>query len=394
MKWFGARIGPSTLAFTVFVVLYHGYSFFSGEYVKLVGLASTSRLEVKIGQRTLISFITPTIAGLRFSERPDGAARAITAKGYIFRYLVGQLPEIFFPGTDRETPWYFIRPEVAYSFDEVVRPALIEGNLLTREIIDRLEALGVTVVVVPVPTKLSMARSKISGELPQSVSLIKPKADRGPEDARRAYERIVGGDPRIVNLFEVFERESRGHAELSHLRLDTHWNSQGIVWAAGAVLENLRGRGWKLPTPVVQRPVVDRAPAYCVDTLQLPEGYLQRKPQLIGTDQYYSFEPARGPAPWKRIVVFGSSYSVALQGTPFNFATVMSRALGIPLMNMAESGKGSIGSFRRAAKEGFRFLKGDLLVWEYPLRDLPARTMEFPQLPVAETSKKSEVFKW
>src|SRR5215831_20358017 len=122
--------------------------------------------------------------------------------GYVLRYLAGQQPDRviasrragalhLFSGGDLETQVRDYGAAQARTLAAGARPAL-----------DTLKALGVTVVPVLVPTKLSLYRDELPYAIGKRGRWALPPTDAQPEDPDFVHRLLAGGIPEAIDLYE------------------------------------------------------------------------------------------------------------------------------------------------------------------------------------------------
>lgn len=103
----------------------------------------------------------------------------------------------------------------------------------------QLEALGVELLLAPVPPKSVIFPEKVSGAV--AVPVPVPRLDPALE---RLYDRLRAGGVDVLDLTDHFIRE-RFHAEGPlYCRTDTHWSGSGCTTAAAAIAADVRARPW------------------------------------------------------------------------------------------------------------------------------------------------------
>src|SRR5262245_57082908 len=124
--------------------------------------------------------------------------------GYVIRYLAGQQPDRviaarragalhLFSGGDLEMQVRGYGDAGAHALEAGARGAL-----------DRLEALGVTVVPVLVPTKLSLYREELPYAIGKRGRWSLPPNDAQPEDPDFIHQLLSHELPEAVDLYEPF----------------------------------------------------------------------------------------------------------------------------------------------------------------------------------------------
>ena len=103
----------------------------------------------------------------------------------------------------------------------------------------QLEALGVELLLTPVPPKSVIFPEKVSSSV--AVPIPVPRLDPALE---RLYDRLRAGGVDVLDLTDHFIRE-RFHAEGPlYCRTDTHWSGSGCTTAAAAIAADVRARPW------------------------------------------------------------------------------------------------------------------------------------------------------
>ena len=143
--------------------------------------------------------------------------------------------------------WLFLAPELRLVSLEGLRETDAD-DVATAEtdpvatILDlrrQLEALGVELLLVPVPPKSVVFPEKVSGLV--AVPIPVPRLDPALE---RLYDRLRAGGVDVLDLTDHFIRE-RFHAEGPlYCRTDTHWSGSGCTTAAAAIADDVRARPW------------------------------------------------------------------------------------------------------------------------------------------------------
>lgn len=107
----------------------------------------------------------------------------------------------------------------------------------------RLAALGVELLLAPVPPKAVVFPEKVSGGL--AIPIPVPRLDPA---LVRLYDRLRAGGVEVLDLTGLFIRE-RFHAEGPlYCRTDVHWSGTGCTTAAAALAAEVRTRPWYAAT--------------------------------------------------------------------------------------------------------------------------------------------------
>ena len=256
-----------------------------------------------------------------------------------------------------------------------------------------LNSEGWKLVVVPVPTKVSIYRERCQWPI-----LEKNLINREPvtkDKADEFYDTLIKGleaqNIRVVNLQSEFRNYLKRHPDsMIYPRGESHWSGLGLRLAAQATAMTLekhfsfKRRDVSYSFLEVEE-IADLAQAF--DPLPILLGPLKNiykyKDQLVNGEQgkgyIYPSEPDA------LIVVVGTSYSGQFTwhiGEPVGFAWVLGLNLeNIKIQNAAEAGQGSTFAMQKFLRErGKIILQNDktikpyttskVLVWEFPVRDI------------------------
>ena len=172
----------------------------------------------------------PVLAPFR-AELDRLAREAETAQ----RIAVGGVDDWLFPAPELRVVGLDGLPET-----DAGGAAAVTGAVAT--ILDlhrQLEALGVELLLTPVPPKSVIFPEKVSGAV--AVPIPVPRLDPALE---RLYDRLRAGGVEVLDLTDHFIRE-RFHAEGPlYCRTDTHWSGSGCTTAAAAIAADVRARPW------------------------------------------------------------------------------------------------------------------------------------------------------
>lgn len=252
---------------------------------------------------------------------------------------------------------------------------------------------GWTLVVVPVPTKLSIYRERSAWPI-----LAKDQLSRRPVPADRAdeiYDRLLADlqadQIPVLDLRTVYRTHQADYpADLLYPPGDTHWSGLGLKLAADATAElvaqvtGIKRRSY-IPSYLEVKEVGDMAAAF--DPLPQWTGPLE--PVYEYTDRLVNGEEGKGflyaQNPSSLLVATGTSYSGQFTwhiGHPVGFAWVLGTQLEeTEFHNGAQAGQGSFAAFASfmaerhtkaadfaARRKLTEFPK--VVVWEFPVRDL------------------------
>ena len=227
---------------------------------------------------------------------------------------------------------------------------------------DALEAKGVRLAILPIPT-----RPSIYPEMLYRKSEAASKYDL--EKVRGAYndsvERLRNEGVTVINLMNVALEYRKTNSPTLFFRRDHHWTPGGAKLFAANIARALEGidlgeRGQFKTVNAGSVPYAGALPYYLeqVCKIKTPPESLPR------------FE-TKGPDEERPVVLVGSDYS-APNDQDFHFAEFLGEALGAGVQNLALPNGGFIGSLESfVIGGGFAAGKPRLLLWEFPASSAP-----------------------
>jgi acetyltransferase AlgX (SGNH hydrolase-like protein) len=286
--------------------------------------------------------------------------------GYVLRYVAGQQPERviatrragtlhLFSGGDLEMQVRGYGDAGARALAERARPAL-----------DKLKGLGVTVVPVLVPTKLSLYREELPYSIGKRGRWSLPPTDAQPEDPDFVHQLLVHGMPEAIDLYEPFRDFRRTYPDrLLYPPLDYHWTSLGSAVAVVSIANQLRDRGLLSVEPHwLSEGRRSLSASVLTDQYPLPRWYLARASEFQSEEEVVRFvtQPVHEGA--GRLIVLGTSFSGF---PPEGFLGQLRSVFGRTVEAFVKPNNGYAGGFQMMKDAHFKLRRGDLLIWELPL---------------------------
>jgi hypothetical protein len=238
------------------------------------------------------------------------------------------------------------------------------------------QAGAARVFLVPVPTKLSVALA-----VDPSLRVPVPDIPAGPLPARTSQERRIDGrrtqeayerflaafggldGVQVVALQKVFIAQAAAVEDPVFGYEDTHWTSLGLNLAAREILWAWRGRR---PIAIVKTGQAPDVPGDLQRMLALPDHPWFRTHPMSEDLYDLRTDPGTEPCP-DATFLLGTSYSnyrgKALAGP-------LGRGSGCRVTDLSHADGGLITSFRRLVQEHTAGLRGAVVIWEFPFRDL------------------------
>lgn len=303
----------------------------------------------------------------------DTASQWLSWVGLHLRAQVNQSQPRWLNFSLRRKRIYYLRDELEFQYERhapVVHDAFSE---VTRLMAKTVRNAGATLVIAPMPTKVSIYRDRLPSWLPdqQLWSAIPPRDE--VEDPYLVYSAARDGAPaETLDLFKTFSEYHRDHPEDDiYIPSNHQWSSLGIGLTAVQVLQNLRERGWDLEPPrLVKRK--KRGVEYdrpLLELLNLPPAFAALYPQTTKREQVYGVNEVADGDSSRRLIVFGTCFSNRLRGT-YGFSETLAGSLRrSTVINLSAEGGKTLPSFRDFAKRVKRLEKGDLVVWEFNVRE-------------------------
>jgi len=286
--------------------------------------------------------------------------------GYVLRYLAGQQPDRVIAARRAGTVHLFSAGDLetqVRGYGAASAGALAAG---ARPALDRLKALGVTVVPVLVPTKLSLYREELPYSIGKRGRWARPPTDADPEDPDFVHQRLAEGLPEAIDLYETFRAFRRTDPDrLLYPPLDYHWTSLGSAVAVMTVARQMMDRGLLSVDPVWlsegRRPLFA---SLLTDQYPLPRWYLGRASEFQSEEEVVRFVTQPVPKGAGRLIVLGTSFS---QFPPEGFLGQLRSVFARPVEAFVRPNNGYAGGFQMMKDAHFKLRRGDLVIWELPL---------------------------
>jgi hypothetical protein len=135
--------------------------------------------------------------------------------------------------------WAYYGPDVRYLGERYFRECKPEGPtddpaVVIADFAEQLGRRGIHLLVVPVPSKPSIAPERLRGGLASSLELS--------VHTRRFMDELRGRGLDVVDLYTQLVREQREHPDRPRLYLaaDTHWTGEGARLVAALLAERVR----------------------------------------------------------------------------------------------------------------------------------------------------------
>lgn len=258
--------------------------------------------------------------------------------------------------------------------DSRTRAAFAHNVDVIRGQVAALRTAGVArVLLVPVPTKLSVSLAVDSSLGPQVEGLLPKGSTSARPDGSvtaKAYDEFVaafrneeGVD--VVPLHRTFVERAANPAQPLFVYEDTHWTSLGLTVAAAETLKLWRGEQEVL---LEKTGVWADIPGDLQKMLALPEHPLFRTHPMAEDVYEVRAEPRAEPCPdW--VFLLGTSYSTHREQS---LAGLLSWASGCTVTDVSRWGEKPAVSFEALSREHGPHLRGAVVIWEFPFRELAA----------------------
>lgn len=309
------------------------------------------------------------------AQRPklDPANQWLAWTGLHLRAQVNQSQQRWINYPHGHKRYYFLRDEIQLEYarhEPVVEKAFHEVTQLMRKAV---KDAGGTLVIAPMPTKTSIYRERLPSWLPEQ-ELWEPVPPQDmTEDAHGVYTSArLGARREALDLFATFTAYHQRHPDDElYIPSNHQWSSLGIALTSVEVIANLRERGWDLAKPELTRlnregELYDEG---LLQILNLPPQFGRFYQQTQLREAVYGVNQVTNEESTDRLIVFGTCFSNRLRGA-YGFTETLSRALRRPnAINLAAEGGKTLPSFEAFAQQYQGFKRGDLVVWEFNVRE-------------------------
>lgn len=286
--------------------------------------------------------------------------------GYVLRYLAGQQPERVIAARRAGTLHLFSGGDLEMQVRDYGAAGARTLAARSRPALDTLKALGVTVVPVLVPTKLSLYREELPYSIGKRGRWSRPPTDAQPEDPDFVHQMLTDGMPEAIDLYEPFRDFRRMYPDrVLYPPLDYHWTSLGSAVAVVTIARQMMNRGLLSVEPVwLSEGRRHLSASLLTDQYPLPRWYLTRASEFQSEEEVVRFvtQPVREGA--GRLIVLGTSFS---QFPPEGFLGQLRSVFGRPVEAFVRPNNGYAGGFQMMKDAHFKVRRGDLLIWELPL---------------------------
>lgn len=377
-----------TLSCALLVILCHVANWAGGKWHSFSPREWTQKeVILEIGRTKYRLLNVPTRIHPARNGPTDYASQWLRNMGHTLHYLTGRVPDWTFSGERQPLHWLFLREEVPYQFSETVEALKDNYRREIAKLSAYLKSHGVVLVVLPVPTKMSIETGHLPRSLPQPSTvetLFRPQGSASPD---AAYRFFVEAAPDItVDLMSIYRKYREQHpGEHLYVPGDTHWSSLGIAHAAEGIVRNLRQRGWNLAEPRIEYEN-KTVPSYghdLIEALQLPSIFLESWEPFRWFEPNYYIGPLTDQIAEKKIYLAGSCYSQRFPSPNQSLGAVLSRAINRLYADSSRRNASATGPLQEMINAQWVLSSGDLLVWEFPMRNPPKANESFP-LPLVQ----------
>jgi hypothetical protein len=273
--------------------------------------------------------------------------------------------------------WYFFKPGVKYLFarEELAKAATATNDPIAAIVNfrDQLAALGIRLVLMPVPNKESIYPDRFTSRAESLRGLVAPRTEE-------LLNKLRAAEVEVIDLFKVFrdarQQNNSSSGNALYLAQDTHWSPMGVELAAKAVARHLTEPGWIQPGRVAydERPAPVRRQGDLLRMLQVPILERRLEPESVPCVQVLRRDNGElyNDAAEAEILVLGDSFLRIYQQdapTGAGFIAHLAKELKQPLISLVNDGGGST-LVREELRARPAFLKGrKLVLWEFVERD-------------------------
>jgi hypothetical protein len=308
-------------------------------------------------------------------------------------FAAGRRPDFLF--TRWQAPFWrlYLRAEVPFQYRSEREDVAARFGDSFKGFVQAMGESGVHLVLVPVPTKIAIEREVIGGRLP-AIDLVGEIPDAGSEDAAAVYRTVVEAAPaQTVDLLAVWQRYRASHPEAQlYPPASVNWSSLGMALGAQAVIAKLREQGVAVDVPDLryENKNLPDLSSDAIHSLLLPAEFLRTAPEFQYYEPVYDLtEAVHGPdpTPRPRLILAGSCHSRHLYDGDFGFGSLLARSLHRTPLEVALANEPATAPLHQIADQGWILYPGDVLVWEFGMRNLPRVGEELPVLYVQKRAR-------
>ncbi len=366
-----------TFLLMALALVYHTGNFIHSSHFTLRQMLTWSPVKISLNGVNLFEFKS---LGKRPLEHPyyDWSANATGELGYLLRYKTHQVPDWILYAESRPLQWFFNRDDVFLQFPAATNfiRSVVSSRVST--VTEILEKNGITVLFIPIPTKISIERNKLAKHLP-AISIWGSQNYDTEEAPEKVYKNILEVLPRnTLDLYTVFQNDKPQSSNLLYTPAGGHWTSYGIAITAKAVIDYLKSRNIPFGTPFILKSSKRQfEPAEMLPIV--PSYYADSAPEFAWTNSTFELSNVSHPAITRRLVIWGTSFSARGLGE------MLSSSTKLPLSDYSFSGNALFGSLEKMLAKNEKLKKGDILIWEFPLLEAnAAKKQALPQGPYIE----------
>ncbi len=291
--------------------------------------------------------------------------------------------------------WLFYRQSVNYLIERQTGTSAGETAdplPAIRSFRDQLQALGIRLLVVPVPNKESVYPEMLARRAEGAGVIV-------CEQTRRLLEELQTSGIEYVDLFEEFRRarqeEPSANPRWLYLSQDTHWSPMGARLAAAAVARRvLAGSTVKRGNrPYVERSVSVRRLGDLVQMLQVP--HIERALEPESLECLQVLESATGTpyhdSPASDVLILGDSFLRIFEDDEPGSAGLiahLARELGQPLTTIVNDGGASTLVRQALSRRPALLLLKRLVIWEFAERDIRFGTEGWQIVPLEKATRR------
>ena len=355
-----------SILLAITVLVYHLSNQMGGVPFHLPFRWTSQTALVKMGQRSVASFAL-TSSKLIDKYFIDDSSKSLAELGYAFRYRVGQNRPGLLYGNAEPYLNLYLKDEIPFQA-EMSEASVQEGYVDKLTPFRRaLEAHGVKLLLVPVPTKLSIQRDPVSGAVGHfwSTQAVESSVIETPERPYRALVESERGN--VIDLFSIYRRYREDHPGANlYVPMDMYWSSLGVALAGKNIAESVAKAG----AVILRRTKYGPVPYThgMVGGLNLSENFVNTHPEFRWREPMYDLVAHGIKTDIKRIFQLGTCYSSRFKETKYGLGNLLSRVLKAPVYDFAAPGSHGILAALGLRNSGVKLGPGDLVVLEFAFR--------------------------
>jgi hypothetical protein len=247
---------------------------------------------------------------------------------------------------------------------------------------DQLKAIGVDLLLVPVPAKAAAVPEPLMEDLSLASSDWRMDASHA-----KFLDHLDELNVQVIDLLPEFRSHSRSPETPLYCRTDTHWSGRGIAVAAACIARRIRDMEWFSNSEASRWAIKERTVRFRGD---LAEMIALPKDQMETVNIFSVRDAAGSPLPTQPdspILLLGDSHTLvfhdpALHAQGAGLPDHLALELGMPVDLIGVRGSGGTSARISLARQKSRLRGKKLVIWCFAAREFSESRDGWRKLPI------------